>query len=99
MRCFQNSLDTLCSGVDGVISKLDFSTLGARCIKRFFISPHELMEENGFAPLIIFGTFQTKIYIYSIEWLGFGCLLLQSIILGTSGHKKMNAVKRVAAKV
>lgn len=57
MRCFQNSLDTLCPGVDRVISKLDFSTSGGRCIKIFLISPHELKEENDFAQLNLFRTF------------------------------------------
>lgn len=45
------------SGMDGVISKLDFSISGVRCIKIFFISPHDLKEENDFAQLIIFGKF------------------------------------------
>lgn len=54
MRCFQNSLDTLCPGVDHVISKLDFTTLGIRCIKMFLISSH---EENDFAQLNLFRTF------------------------------------------
>lgn len=60
MRCFQNSLDTLCPGVDRAISKLDFSTSGVRCVKIFLISPHECKEENDFAQLNLCRTFQKK---------------------------------------
>lgn len=43
--------------VDGVISKLDFSTSEVRYIKILLITPHELKEENGFAQLSIYGKF------------------------------------------
>lgn len=58
-RCemFPEYSDALCSGVDDVVSKLDFHTLGVRHIKIFLISPHELREENDFAQLGIFGKF------------------------------------------
>lgn len=67
MRCFQNSSDTLCSGVDGVISKLDFSTLGVRYIKIFFISSHERREGNDFVQVFLESSRQKK-KKYSLEY-------------------------------
>lgn len=60
MRCFQNSLDTLCSGVEDMISKLDFHTLGVRDVKIILVSPHELREENDFALLSVLESSRPK---------------------------------------